>query len=102
MQESAATAIYPSLKDKVVVVTGGASGIGEAVVEAFVKQQARVVFLDVQDAVGEVLVQRLQHVERESRNMFTAISRTSSAAAGDGQDSEIRFECRYPREQCGK
>ena len=61
MKESLATAIYPSLKDKVVVVTGGASGIGEAIVEAFVKQKARVIFLDVQDAVGEALVRRLQH-----------------------------------------
>lgn len=40
-------AIYPSLKDRLVVVTGGGSGIGAGLVEAFARQGARVVFLDV-------------------------------------------------------
>ncbi|MCP3726095.1 SDR family oxidoreductase [Paraburkholderia sp. CNPSo 3272] len=40
-------AIYPSLADKTVVITGGGSGIGAAVVEAFAQQGARVFFLDV-------------------------------------------------------
>lgn len=52
-------AVYPSLADRVVVVSGGASGIGEAIVEAFVRQQSRVVFLDVQDEAAERLIARL-------------------------------------------
>ena len=40
-------ATYPSLKDKVVIVTGGASGIGEAIVRGFVQQHARVFFFDL-------------------------------------------------------
>lgn len=43
-------AIYPSLKEKVVVVTGGGSGIGAGMTEAFARQGARVVFFDVADA----------------------------------------------------
>ena len=36
--------VYASLKDKVTVITGGASGIGEELVRAFVSQGAGVVF----------------------------------------------------------
>src|SRR5690606_19353969 len=41
------TAIYPSLKHKRVVVTGGASGIGASIVEAFARQGAEVFFIDI-------------------------------------------------------
>ncbi|NBB51941.1 SDR family oxidoreductase [Rhizobium sp. CRIBSB] len=40
-------AIYPSLKDRLVVITGGGSGIGAGMVEAFARQGARVIFMDV-------------------------------------------------------
>jgi len=40
---------YPSLSDRVVLITGGATGIGEALVRAFALQGARVAFFDVQD-----------------------------------------------------
>lgn len=53
------SAIYPSLKDKQVVVTGGASGIGEGLVIAFAKQGARVTFLDVKADEGRELADRL-------------------------------------------
>jgi FlaA1/EpsC-like NDP-sugar epimerase len=52
-------ASYPSLRDRVIVVTGGASGIGEAIVEAFAKQNAQVAFLDIQDEAAEQLTERL-------------------------------------------
>jgi NAD(P)-dependent dehydrogenase (short-subunit alcohol dehydrogenase family) len=42
-------AVYPSLKDRVVLITGGATGIGESLVRHFALQGARVAFLDVQD-----------------------------------------------------
>ena len=47
---------YPGLAGKVVVITGGASGIGAAFVRAFVAQQARVAFLDIDTDAGEALV----------------------------------------------
>ncbi|HEY2861426.1 MAG TPA: SDR family NAD(P)-dependent oxidoreductase [Terracidiphilus sp.] len=42
-------ASYPSLKDRVVLITGGATGIGEALVRAFAMQGSRVAFFDIQD-----------------------------------------------------
>jgi NAD(P)-dependent dehydrogenase (short-subunit alcohol dehydrogenase family) len=53
-------ASYPSLRGRVVVVTGGASGIGEKIVEAFAAQQAQVAFLDIQDAAANDLVKRME------------------------------------------
>ncbi|QDX26627.1 SDR family oxidoreductase [Sphingomonas suaedae] len=52
-------AIYPSLRDRHVLITGGASGIGEGLVEAFVAQGSRVSFVDVQREAGEALATRL-------------------------------------------
>jgi NAD(P)-dependent dehydrogenase (short-subunit alcohol dehydrogenase family) len=53
-------ASYPSLRDCVVVVTGGASGIGEAIVEAFAMQNSRVAFLDIQDAAADRLIHKIE------------------------------------------
>ena len=41
------------LKDRVAIITGGASGIGEAAVRLFARQGAMVVCADVQDGLGE-------------------------------------------------
>ncbi|BCS32089.1 3-oxoacyl-ACP reductase [Luteitalea sp. TBR-22] len=53
-------AIYPSLRDVPVLVTGGASGIGMEIVRAFVDQGSRVAFLDFDVESGSRLVADLQ------------------------------------------
>lgn len=50
---------YPSLRGRHVIVTGGASGIGESVVEHFAAQGSRVTVLDLQRDAGEALVDRI-------------------------------------------
>lgn len=50
---------YPSLTGKVILISGGASGIGAAFVEAFHQQGARVAFLDLDQAGGQALAAAL-------------------------------------------
>ena len=50
---------HPSLKDRVVLITGGGSGIGASMVEEFSAQGARVAFIDVQEDASRALVDRL-------------------------------------------
>jgi D-xylose 1-dehydrogenase len=53
-------ASYPSLRDRVVLVTGGASGIGAEHVTQFVRQGAKVAFLDIADAAAAALIDTLR------------------------------------------
>ena len=52
----ATDAIYPSLRDAPVIVTGGASGIGAEIVRRLAAQGARVAFLDIAADAGRALV----------------------------------------------
>jgi NAD(P)-dependent dehydrogenase (short-subunit alcohol dehydrogenase family) len=60
MTVPASTTIYSSLRDRVVLVTGGASGIGAAIVEAFVRQHSRVALIDIDAEAAQRLVTRLE------------------------------------------
>jgi NAD(P)-dependent dehydrogenase (short-subunit alcohol dehydrogenase family) len=50
-------AIYPSLKGKRVLITGGGSGIGAGIVEAFAAQGSEVIFFDINGSDSEELAQ---------------------------------------------
>ena len=52
-------ATYPSLRSAVVLVTGGASGIGEAIVRAFAEQGSRTGFVDLDEGRGRALADEL-------------------------------------------
>ena len=47
-----------NLTDKTVLITGGASGIGYAAVQAFLNQQANVVVADIDEAQGEAMIRK--------------------------------------------
>jgi D-xylose 1-dehydrogenase len=50
---------YPSLADRAVLITGGATGIGESLVAHFARQGSRVAFFDVQHEPAQRLVENL-------------------------------------------
>ena len=60
MTQTGEYASYPSLRDKVVLITGGASGIGAAMVEQFAIQGARAAFLDVADGCAKELIGKVE------------------------------------------
>jgi NAD(P)-dependent dehydrogenase (short-subunit alcohol dehydrogenase family) len=49
-------AVYPSLRDQLVLITGGATGIGASLVEHFASQGSQVAFLDIDHKSAEQLV----------------------------------------------
>src|SRR5262249_42563505 len=58
-------AVYPSLKGRTVLVTGGGSGIGEAIVRHFAEQDTRVGFIDVKEKESEALAKSLARKHRK-------------------------------------
>ena len=53
-------AMYPDLQGKVVLVTGGGSGIGEAIVHEFARQKAKVAFIDIAVEPSRAVVKALE------------------------------------------
>jgi len=53
------TTLYPSLKDRVVFISGGSSGIGAELVRAFAEQGARVAFCGLRQDGGRELVEHI-------------------------------------------
>jgi NAD(P)-dependent dehydrogenase (short-subunit alcohol dehydrogenase family) len=70
------------LEGKVALVTGGASGIGAATVRRFAAEGARVLAVDVQDALGEALAKELGDAR--------------DGSAGLRQHPQHRERCRQP------
>ena len=60
---------YPDLKDRTVLITGGGSGIGASLTEAFTGQGSKVAFFDIQDEVSNELVSK-QLASNSSKPLF--------------------------------
>ena len=77
-------AIYPSLKGRGVLVTGGGSGIGAALVRHFAAQGCKVGFIDIKDAESRALESELRAGGAEVRFVqadLTDIPATRAAIA---------------------
>lgn len=71
-------AAYPDLANKVVLVTGGASGIGAAIVRRFAEQKSTVLFFDIQAAAGAALAEELTRAGRAAH--FVRVDLTDTKA----------------------
>ncbi len=81
---------YPSLAGRAVFITGGASGIGAALVEAFHDQGARVAFIDRDQVAGAALAARLPGAWFETVDVRDADALTASVVAAAGAVGPIR------------
>lgn len=74
-----------NLTDKTVLITGGASGIGYAAVQAFLNAQANVVVADIDEAQGEAMIRK----ENNDRLHFVQTDITDEAACQNAVRSAI-------------
>jgi D-xylose 1-dehydrogenase len=81
-------ATYPSLRDRVVLVTGGASGIGASIVEHFCAQSSKVAFVDIDRAAAHALQDAVGARGRE-RPLFLPCDLRDIAALRDAV-AEVR------------
>lgn len=75
-------AIYPDLAGKVVLVTGGASGIGEAIVRHFAPQKSTVVFFDIKVEEGTALARELTSAGHAVHFQDVDLTDTAALRAG--------------------
>lgn len=103
-----ATTFYPSLAQKIVFITGGATGIGAAMVRSFAAQQARVAFIDLNTDAAAALQAELadsklwfQQVDvREPKQLQQAMQRAAEELGGlDVLVNNVANDTRQPTEQ---
>ena len=90
---------YPSLIDKVVFITGGGSGIGAAMVEAFAEQKANVAFVDIAVEPSKELVAKIGASHPPPLFLPLRPHRHRRARNGDGGGSAAHGADRRARQQ---
>lgn len=74
-------ATYPSLVDRTVLVTGGATGIGASLVQHFAAQGAKVGFIDIEADAGRALAASLSGARRPPVFVETDLTDTPALIA---------------------
>lgn len=85
-------AVYPSLNGRRALITGGASGIGAALLRGFAEQGANVAFLDIQDEEASELIAQIAaaghaqprywHCDLTDADLLRSVVRGAIAALG--------------------
>src|SRR4051794_34880192 len=75
-------AVYSDLAGKVVLVTGGAAGIGAAVVRRFAQQKSDVVFFDIKADEGHHLARELSDQGLSAHFMRVDLTDIAALRAG--------------------
>jgi NAD(P)-dependent dehydrogenase (short-subunit alcohol dehydrogenase family) len=75
-------AIYSDLAGKVVLITGGASGIGEAIVRRFAQQKSVVVFFDIKVEEGTRLARELSDQDLSAHFLNVDLTDIAALRAG--------------------
>ena len=63
------------LEDKVVIITGGSSGIGKGMVKVFANEGAKVVFADIKEKEGKVFEEKLKKDGKEVKFCLTDVTK---------------------------
>lgn len=85
---------YPSLRDQAVVISGGASGIGEALVRNFARQGAKVGFVDIAQAQGEALATALTAEGHTVKFIACDITNTAAYQAAIADLAQLHGDAR--------
>jgi D-xylose 1-dehydrogenase len=89
MAQRSSGAIYPDLGGKSVIVTGGGSGIGAEIVRAFVRQKAKVGFIDIAEGPARALAAELGREGSEVRCAKADIRDIDALRAGIGDLTSV-------------
>jgi NAD(P)-dependent dehydrogenase (short-subunit alcohol dehydrogenase family) len=90
--EEQAQTVYTSLKDRVIFITGGASGIGASMVKAFVGQGAKVAFVDIDEPASQNLLTCITEKYPENKSIwYKNADVTDSAALQTAVDEAAAF-----------